>query len=771
MIKIFFPLLLASTSAWSLAAGDLANADYRKADLPVEQRVADLLKRMTPEEKARQLDMYAGNGYVVKAVREHGIEKDAQGKSPGNKEGLFSKFSTPTHAAPDALLMPENLAEILGGLGVGAFHDIYPTAAQSNALQDWVMKHSRLGIPAMFIEEGLHGSMAFDETIFPPPINLASTWNVDIARKTGAAIASEMRANGIDMSLGPVVDLSRDPRWGRVEETMGEDVWLVAHMALNFVEGMQGESLASDHNIVATPKHFAGHGSPESGVNTSSLHAGEREMRSSLLKTFELPIRDGKAMSVMAAYHERDGIPCAADPWLMTEVLRNEWGFTGFVISDLGAIRNLLVRYHVAATPEDAICMSITAGMNMQFFDFDHDVFETAIVNGLKDGKLSPGTLDRAVADVLRVKFRLGLFDHPFVDPALDARVRRSPAHRELALESARQSLCLLKNDKSFLPLSKSLKRIAVIGENGNIARLGDYTEGVGDRKFVTILDALKKSLPHAKITFDAGADIAAAVAKAKKAEVVIMALGERQGISGEGYDRQTLGLPGSQQALLEAVSGAGVPVVLVLQNGRPLAITWAAEHVPAILEAWYPGESGATAIVETLFGDNNPAGRLPITFPRSVGQLPVYYSYNQGGRGGGGYVDGPKEPLFVFGHGLSYTSFKYDHLSVTPPAGSDGDITVGVDITNTGARDGDEVAQLYVHQKVSSVLSPNRALKGFQRLHLKAGETRRATFKIKQSDLAVWNASKKWTVEPGEYDVMVGKSSADTITAAFALK
>ncbi|HVE15864.1 MAG TPA: glycoside hydrolase family 3 N-terminal domain-containing protein [Chthoniobacterales bacterium] len=771
MIKNLAPLFVLSATLFTAAADDLANAAYKNPKLPIEERIADLLKRMTPEEKARQLDMYAGNGYVVKAVRETGIENHAKGGGKDeDKEGLFDKFANPTHVTPDAKIVPANLKEILGDVGVGSFHDIYPNAEQSNALQKWVIENSRLGIPAMFIEEGLHGSLDFNETVFPAPINLGTTWNIDLAHQTGAAIAAEMRATGVDMALGPVLDLSREPRWGRVEETMGEDVWLVSQMGVNYVEGMQGESLATDRNIVATPKHFAGHGSPDAGLNTSSLHAGEREMRSAILKAFQPSIEQGKAMSVMAAYHERDGVPCSADPWLLTEILRKEWGFDGFVVSDLGAIRNLFVRYHVAATPEDAICMSINAGMNMQFYDFDHAVWDAAIVNGLKNGKLTAATLDRAVADVLRVKFRLGLFDHPYVDPKRDALVRRVPAHNELSLESARQSMCLLKNDKGVLPLSKSLKHIAVIGENGNIAQLGDYADGAKERDCTTMLEALKTLLPNAEITFDSGADINAAVEKAKAAEVVILGLGERQGISGEGHDRQTLDLPENQQALLEAVVGTGVPSVLVLQNGRPLAITWAAEHVPAILEAWYPGEFGGTAIAETLFGDNNPAGRLPITFPRSTGQLPVYYSYNQGGRGGN-YVDGSKEPLYVFGHGLSFTTFKYDGLQVTTPAaGAKGDITVNVKITNTGKRDGDEVAQLYVHQKVASVLPPNRALKGFQRVHLKAGESKSVTFQIKQSDLALWNASHEWAVEPGEYEVMVGGSSVGTTNSSFHL-
>ena len=727
------------------------NADdppYKQSSLPIEQRISDLLARMTPEEKARQLDMYAGDSNMI------------------------DKRVNNTHSAEDAVMPPDLAEKMWGDLGVGSIHDLYPTARLSNSIQDWVMKNSRLGIPVLFIEEGLHGSMGFNETIFPAPIGLGGTFDPNLARQTGAAIASEMRANGIDMVLGPVLDLARDPRWGRVEEDMGEDPYLTGQMGLAYVQGVQGDSLDTDHTIIAEPKHFAGHGSPEGGINTGTVHVGEREMRTIMLKSFEPAFREGHAMSTMAAYHEFDGIPCAGNPWLLTTVLRNEWGFQGFVLSDLGAIGRLWTTHHTAASPEEAVWQAINAGVDMQFYDFPHHVFQNAIVNGLKNGKLSPAAVDRAVSGVLRVKFMLGLFDHPMIDPALDPRVRRSPEHLDLTLQSARESMCLLKNEGNLLPLSKKISTLAIIGNNADVAQLGDYSEGARG-KHVTMLQGIRDLVPTATILYDKGDDIQAAVRKARQADVIILGLGEwmgGKGGSGEGFDVDNLDLPGDQEPLLEAIVATGKPVVLVLQNGRPLSITWAAEHVPAILEAWYPGERGGQAIAETLFGDNNPAGRLPVSFPRSVGQIPVFYNRDSAARTGD-YSDGTAKPLYTFGYGLSYTTFKYGQLVVTPPAaGTDGDVVATVSITNTGSRDGDEIAQLYLRENTASVVTPIKALKGFQRIHLKAGETQTVSFHVPRGELAVWNPMQQWAVEPGTFTAMVGGSSDRTESTSFTL-
>jgi beta-glucosidase len=422
-------------------------------------------------------------------------------------------------------------------------------------------------------------------------------------------------------------------------------------------------------------------------------------------------------------------------------------------------------------SPARAVVLALNSGVDMQFYDFDHETFQNAVINGLKCGTITEATLNQAVARVLRVKFMLGLFDHPFVDERLDAAVRHCAAQADLALESARQSMCLLKNEGNLLPLKKPIERIAVIGPNANAARVGDYSEAATENSREGMLEQIKQLVAtNSEVLFSDGDDIEKAVALARKADVVILGLGEGPKSSGEGVDRSELDLPGKQEELLEAVAATGKPVVLVLQNGRPLAISWAARHVPAILEAWYPGEFGGRAIAETLFGDNNPAGRLPITFPRSVGELPVYYNHFPSK--GDSYVEGQSSPLFAFGHGLSYTTFKYDELKVTEPSAHNaGDVLISCRITNTGGRAGDEVAQLYVREETASVATPIKALKGFLRTHLTPNESKVVTFHLKQSELAVWGASQEWRVEPGEYTVTVGGDSSGGLSARFTLK
>jgi beta-glucosidase len=749
-IHSFFLILTVAIATGAGISTSLAadTVPYKNPSLAVNARVADLIGRMTVEEKALQLDMYFGCESFLET----------------------NQCASQTHAKPDAVFNAELAEKNLGTLGVGAIHDVYPRAKLSNRIQEWVIKSNRLGIPALFIEEGLHGYMDFDETVFPQSINLATTWNPELARRTGAAIAAQARANGVDMILGPVLDVARDPRWGRVEEDFGEDPYLTGQLGLAYVRGMEGDSLDTDHTVIAEPKHFAGHGSPEGGLNMSPVHAGEREIRSVFLKSFEPAVREGKAMGIMVAYHDIDGIPCTGNPWLLNKILRDEWGFQGFVLSDLGAIRRLYDTHHVVDSPAGAVVLALNSGVDMQFYDFGHQVFQDSVVDGVKNGQLSEATLNQAVGRVLRVKILLGLFDHPFVDENLDSTVRNSKAQKDLALESARQSMCLLKNAGGLLPLDKNLKRIAVIGPNANIARLGDYSEGAHESSPQGMFEQIKQLVStNSEVLFSDGEDIEKAVALAEKADVVILGLGERMKISGEGFDRSDLNLPGKQQELLTAIVGTHKPVVLVLQNGRPLSIAWAAKHVPAILEAWYPGELGGRAIAETLFGDNNPAGRLPITFPRDVGQLPVYYNHFRSRNGS--YVEGDSSPLFVFGHGLSYTTFKYSDINVSARSASNDDVIISCTLANTGSREGDEVAQLYVHQETASVAVPVKELKGFSRMHLKPNESKTITFHLKQSDLAVWGVNREWKVEPGVYTVTAGGDSASGLSAKFTLK
>jgi beta-glucosidase len=724
---------------------------YEQSNLPIETRLADLLGRMTLEEKVRQLDFYSGTDSFL---------------DRGPKNSLPSKQSPFSPAKADALL---------GGLGAGAIHDLDPTPEQYNTIQKWVLEHTRLHIPALFIEEGLHG---FDTgTVFPAPLNLASTWDPSVAEKTGSAIAAEARATGVGMILAPVLDLARDPRWGRIEEDFGEDPYLTGQMGLAYVRGAQGGSLNTDHNVVAEPKHFAAHGSPEGGTNTSPVHIGERELRSVMLKSFEPSFREGHAMATMAAYHEIDGIPVTADPYLLKTILRQEWGFQGLVLSDLGAIRRLYQLHQVASSPKAASCLAIKSGVDMQFYDFDHDVFQKALIDCVHEGSLPQADVDRAASAVLRLKFALGLFDHPYIDPTLNAKTYRSKPHLDVSLQSARESLVLLKNENGLLPLSKSVQRIAVIGPNADVARYGDYEEE-SHGFHISILQGIKAEAPHAQVEFDSGKDIDSAVAKAKSADVVIMGLGEWQGISGESFDRTSLDLPGEQEKLLEAIAATNKPVVLVLENGRPLTISWAKAHVGAIVEAWYPGEFGGQAIAETLFGDNNPAGRLTITFPQTVGQIPDYYNtdpsraYDSDLTRKKVYVDNDSQPLFPFGYGLSYTTFHYGDLQVTAPAAkSNEDVSVTFTVTNTGSRAGDEVSQVYLREQFSSVETPVRSLKAFTRIALQPQESRVVTLKIPRSELAVWNADEKWAVEGGKYTVWVGGSSAADMSKEFELQ
>ena len=715
---------------------------YRQADAPIELRVDDLLKRMTLEEKVRQLDMYAG------------------------AKGLLDKQKTndQNHAAPDSAFVPEKADALFGSLGAGSIHDLYPFPQQANAIQQWVISHNRLGIPAIFIEEGLLG---FDTgTVFPAPINLAATFDPLVARQTGAVIAAEARVTGVHMILGPVLDLAREPRWGRVEEDFGEDPYLTGQLGLAYVQGAQGDSLQSPHSVVAEPKHFAGHGSPESGVNMAPVHIGERELRSVMLKGFEPAIREGNAMGVMAAYHEIDGIPITDDPYLLKNILRGEWGFKGFVLSDLGAIERLYSMHHVAATPKAAACMAIRSGVDMQFYDLPHEVFQPALMECVQSGSLPEADLDRAVRSVLRVKFALGLFDHPFVDPALNPVEHRSRPHLDVSLRSARESMTLLKNDGNLLPLATSLQRIAVIGPIADVARYANYeNEANGER--ISMLQGIRTLVAHSKVDFDPGTDIASAVTLARSADVVIMGLGPSSRDSGEYHDHAILDLPRHQEQLLEAIVATGKPVVLVLENGGPLTIEWARAHVRAILEAWLPGEFGGVAIAETLFGRNNPAGRLTVTFPRNLGQIPDFYNSDPSKRQK--YVDNDGKPLFPFGFGLSYTTFRYDHLVARATDDGTG-LYVTANVTNTGDREGDEVAQLYVREDVTSVETPRRSLKGFSRFHLIPQETKTITFTVPREQLTIWNAERQWVLEPGIFSVWVGGSSDASLTTQVAL-
>jgi beta-glucosidase len=714
---------------------------YQDSNLSVDKRVADLLSRMTDEEKILQLDMYRGNEFSNKLLHE------------------TSEYSE------------EITAKTLGNMSIGSIHDYYPLSSDyTNQIQKYAIEKTRLGIPILFIEEGLHGYEGFGSTSFPIPLQLAAAWDTALVYKIGRIIATETRAHGVNMILGPVLCLPRDPRWGRVEETYGEDPYLAALNGVAMVKGLQGKNLSDPDAVISEPKHFAVHGIPEAGSNTSPVSIGEREARSTFLYVFEKAIREGGAMGVMAAYHEMDGIPCAVNKWLLTDILRKEWGFQGFVLSDLGAIRMTLNEHKVAKDTSDALAQTFKAGMNMQFYDFTHNAFQRGMMEALKNNSLSKEDLNKAVADVLKVKFLLGLFENPYIDPTLKAKVFHTTQSQELALKAAQQSICLLKNEKQLLPLNKNINKLAVIGPLATSTYLGGYSNK--DGKGISILEGLKQRAGNGlNVSFEKGyvTDscqfqpelMQKSIDLVKNSDVAIVVLGEDPKVVGEGKDRANIDLDECQMNLIKAVYETGKPVVVVLFNGRPLTISWIAKNIPAIVETWFSGEKGGLAIADILLGNVNPSGKLPMTFPRSMGQVPYYYNHKPTSRHK--YVDEEKTPLFPFGHGLSYTTFEYSDIQVSPSKiPVNGTSTVSVKIRNTGKVEGAEVVQLYVRDEVGSVTTPVIALKGFNRINLKPGESGIVSFKIGSEHLSLWNREMKQVVEPGEYKIMVGSSSSD---------
>lgn len=745
MIKNFCFLLL-SIPVFLPAPGPVL--PYKNPALPVERRVEDLLSRMTVREKIRQLDMYWGN-QVARMTGAKGGEHTAEGHESEDWDEAKTKAA-------------------LGAEGAGSVHDLYPlSAATANKIQRYAIEKTRLGIPILFIEEGLHGYSGLGSTSFPIPLQLSGAWDTALVYQVGRAIATETRAHGIDMLLAPVLGLARDPRWGRVEETYGEDPWLNSRNGVAMVKGLQGQGVNHSDAVISEPKHFAVHSIPEAGSNTSPVNIGEREARSAFLYVFEKAVREGGALGMMAAYSEIDGIPCVDNKWLLTDVLRKEWGFKGFVLSDLGAIKMSYENHHTAASPADALAQTLNAGLDMQFYDWPHDEFMTAMQTALAQGLLTTATLDRAVGDVLRVKFMLGLFDHPYTDTTLVGRVFHTPEHQELALKAAQESICLLKNDGHLLPLTSAVKSVALIGPLAKSTYLGGYSNN--EAKAISVLDGLRQRAGAGlTIRYEPGYGdstrtglLDSALDAVRQSDVAIVVLGEEPEVVGEGKDRAHLELSDRQLALIKAVVATGKPVVALLSNGRPLCIDWVAEHVPGIVETWFSGEQGGLAIADVLLGRVNPSGKLPITFPRAEGQIPFYYNHKPTSLHR--YVDEKDTPLFPFGLGLSYTTFQYSGLKVTPATiRRDGTADVKVTITNTGTVAGAEIAQLYVTDLVSSVTTPGIALKGFARVMLAPGESRVVHYRLGPGELALWNRKMKKVVEPGEFKIMAGASSAD---------
>jgi len=765
-----FILCLVAISAPFFSGASMSSAEdqlpYKNPGLPVEQRVADLLPRMTLEEKVAQLTCLWTNRPQVNPQTDF-----------ANDRGDFS-------AQKASVVMKHGIGQIARQREQ---KDPRGGAMFANAVQKWLIENTRLGIPAILHDEILHGHMAKGSTSFPQPIALATTWDPEFIARIFTAGALETRARGSHQVLGPNLDLGRDPRWGRTEETYGEDPYFTSRMAVAIVRALQGTGPAIDNNhVIATAKHFAAHGQPESGTNIAPANFSERVLREYFLPSFKAAVKEAGIMSIMPSYNEIDGVPSHANKWLLQKILREEWGFKGHVVSDYYAIPQMVDLHRVASDKNTAAKIAIEAGVDTELPD--PDTF-TTLLTLVKDGRVSEATLNQAVARNLRAKFLLGLFENPYVDVERAVQVTNSSEHRSLAAEAARRSITLLKNQNNLLPLSRNtLKSIAVIGPNAAQVHLGGYSDDPG--RGVSVLQGIKDKVGNGvkvvyaegcKITKEGGnwfADtahlsdpvedqklIAEAVAIAQNADVALLVLGGNEDTNKEGWadnhlgDRDSLELVGRQNDLVKAVLETGKPTIVVLINSGPLSINYIAENVPAILEGFYLGQETGVGVADVLFGDYNPAGKLTISFPRSVGQLPLYYNRKPTARRG--YLFADKEPLFPFGFGLSYTTFAYSNAKINPAKiGVAGETKVSVTVTNTGRRAGDETVQLYISDLVSSVTRPIKELKDFKRISLSAGESKTVEFVITPEKLSFLDLNMKNVVEPGWFDVMVGTSS-----------
>ncbi|HEX5870129.1 MAG TPA: glycoside hydrolase family 3 N-terminal domain-containing protein [Longimicrobium sp.] len=754
-------------------------ARYRDPRVPAHERVADLLSRMTVEEKAAQMTcVWQGKATtLVDADGAFDPEKARAAFAHGNGIGQVGRPSDAGGSGHE----PEK------GRGPRAMAEL------TNAIQKFFVEESRLGIPVVFHEECLHGLAAVGSTSFPQPIALAGTWNPELVEALYAMTAREARVRGTHQALTPVVDVARDARWGRVEETFGEDPWLVGRMGVAAVRGFQGDATFADKSrVMATMKHFVAHGQPESGMNCGPVNVSLRELREVFLPPFEAAVREAGAASVMASYNEVDGVPSHASTWLLRDLLRGEWGFEGFVVSDYYAIWELNDRpdthgHWVAADKREACVLAVRAGVNIELPEPDCYLH---LVDLVRDGTLAEAELDGLVAPMLLWKFRMGLFDDPYVDPDEAERVVGSAENAALALRAARESITLLRNEGGILPLDAgTIGTIAVVGPNAGRALLGGYS-GVPPRT-VSVEDGIRARVgtsttvlhatgcritvggswnEDAVVASDPDEDrrqIAEAVEIAARADVIVVAVGENEQTSREAWsrahmgDRTRLELVGRQQELVDAMLETGKPVVVLLFNGRPLALNAIAEHAPAVLECWYLGQETGHAVADVLFGDVNPSGRLPISFPRSVGHLPVFYNHKPSARRG--YLWDDASPLWAFGYGIGYTTFSIGNVRLEQAEISVGGATrVLADVANTGEREGTQTVQMYVRDRVSSVTRPVKELKGFRRVTLAPGETATVAIDIGFDQLAFYGIAMRRVVEPGEFEIRVGSSSRD---------
>lgn len=765
----------------------MANSQARFMDntLSVEQRTAHLLEDMTLDEKLAQL----GSCWVYQLLEKLTFSTEKAGRLIANGIGHITRLGGASNVKPKE------------------------SAQLANTIQKYLIENTRLAIPAIIHEECCSGYMARGATVFPQAIGIASAWETELVEIMCDVIRAQIRSVGGHHALSPVLDVARDPRWGRTEETFGEDPYLVTQMGVAYVRGLQGKNW--QERVIATGKHFVGYSVSEGGMNWAPPHIMPRELREVYLLPFEAAVREAGMASIMNGYHEIDGVPCGASKELLNDILRDEWGFDGTVVSDYFSVSQLFEYHHVACDKADAAHIALNSGLDVELPATDS--FGAPLKGAVESGQIPMALVDQAVTRILRQKFALGLFENPYVDPEIVA--FDTPKDRQLAREIAQKSIVLLKNEGNLLPLDKNLQSLAVIGPNADSIRnlFGDYAypahmetliearrsaggffntpmpddiQNIDD--FVesqSILTALRAAVsPQTEIHYARGCDVrddstdgfAEAVEAARKAQVAVVVVGDKAGLtddctSGEARDRAVLDLPGVQEQLVKAIYDTGTPVVLVLVNGRPVTLNWIAEQVPAILECWFPSEEGANAVVDVLFGDVNPGGKLPISFPRAVGQLPVFYSHRpSGGRSHWktDYVETSVKPLYPFGYGLSYTTFAFSNLRVSATEARAGEtVSVQVDVTNTGARAGDEVVQLYTHQHAHLITRPLKELKGFKRVHLAPGQTRTVTFELPVNIQAYLDRDMQLVVSPGQVELMVGSSAVDIhLTGSFEI-
>lgn len=735
---------------------------YENPKAPLEDRVQDLLSQMTLEEKTCQMATLYGSGRVLKDA----LPQD-NWKTEVWKDGIG------------------NIDEEHNGLGAFKSEYSFPYAKHVDAkhtIQRWFVEKTRLGIPVDFTNEGIRGLCHDRATYFPAQCGQGATWNKKLIARIGEVEAKEAVALGYTNIYSPILDIAQDPRWGRCVETYGEDPYLVGELGKQMITSLQ------KYNLVATPKHFAVYSIPvggRDGKTRTDPHVAPREMRTLYIEPFRMAFQEAGALGVMSSYNDYDREPITGSYHFLTEILRQEWGFKGYVVSDSEAVEFISNKHKVADTYEDGIAQAVNTGLNIRTHFTPPADFILPLRKAVDDGKISQETLDKRVAEILRIKFWLGLFDNPYRGNGKQAeQIVHSKEHQAVSLEAARQSLVLLKNETHLLPLSKSVRSIAVIGPNADEQTQLICRYGPANAPTKTVYQGIKELLPHAEVIYKKGCDIIdphfpeseildfpktaeevrlmeEAIRAAKQAEVVVMVLGGNELTVREDRSRTSLNLPGRQEELLKAVCATGKPVILVMLDGRASSINYAAAHVPAILHAWFPGEFCGQAVAEALFGDYNPGGRLAVTFPKSVGQIPFAFPFKPGSdESSSTSVYGA---LYPFGHGLSYTTFTYSDLHISPSyQGVQGDIHVSCKIKNTGKIKGDEVVQLYLRDEISSVTTYTKVLRGFERISLEAGEEQTVHFRLRPQDLGLWDKNMNFRVEPGSFKVMLGASSTD---------